>query len=167
MKTELTPGMEQAARPRHRWRTTLWLGGTVGVLLLLLIFVWSAMRMRTETAPTDVDYATTRLTDNGLFQVSYLAPAGSPPINQIHTWTLQVTTPDGRPVENATIAVDGDMPQHGHGLPTRPQVTQYLGDGQYLVEGIRFQMGGWWIMTFEITAGDRTDGVTFNLQLQR
>ena len=26
------------------------------------------------------------------------------------------------------IGVDGDMPQHGHGLPTRPQVTDYLGD---------------------------------------
>jgi hypothetical protein len=42
---------------------------------------------------------------------------------------------NGEPVENATIAVDGDMPEHGHGLPTCPQVTKYLGNGDYLVEG--------------------------------
>ena len=53
---------------------------------------------------------------------------------------------------DAAITVDGDMPQHGHGLPTRPQVTKHLGNGDYLVEGMKFQMGGWWVVDFTIDA---------------
>jgi hypothetical protein len=58
------------------------------------------------------------------------------------------------------------MPQHGHGLPTAPQVTEYLGNGDYLVEGMKFQMGGWWEVRFNITAGDLNDTITFNLTLE-
>ena len=83
----------------------------------------------------------------------------------MHQWTLHVETVDGQPVENATIAVDGDMPEHGHGLPTRPQVTKYLGNGDYLVEGMKFQMGGWWVMDFTITTTKHTDAVHFNMKL--
>ena len=50
------------------------------------------------------------------------------------------------------IQVSGDMPEHRHGMPTQPQVTQNLGGGDYLVEGMRFQMGGWWAVTFAIDA---------------
>ena len=118
-----------------------------------------------SSAPSGLDYATERSTDNGAFQVSY-ASEESIAINQIHTWTLHVETADGQPVENATITVDGGMPQHGHGLPTAPQVTEYLGDGDYLVEGMKFQMGGWWEVKFNITASDVTDTITFNLNLE-
>jgi hypothetical protein len=145
----------------------LWLGGIMAGLLLVLAIAWGLMMTRMGSVPANLDYATTRLTDNGLYRVSYVTRDTAPPINQLHTWTLRVETADSRPVENATITVDGDMPQHGHGLPTRPQVTQYLGNGEYLVEGLRFQMGGWWIVEFDITAEGQTDHVTFNLMLQR
>src|SRR4249920_3274177 len=32
---------------------------------------------------------------------------------------------------------DGGMPQHGHGLPTRPVVSRELADGTYLMEGMK------------------------------
>jgi hypothetical protein len=83
----------------------------------------------------------------------------------MHKWTLHVETADGELVENATITVDGDMPEHGHGLPTRPRVTEYLGNGDYLVEGVKFQMGGWWVMDFTITTDSLTDAVHFNMKL--
>ena len=118
-----------------------------------------------SSAPSELDYATERTTDNGVFKVSY-SSEDTITINQMHTWTLHVETADGQPVENATITVDGGMPQHGHGLPTAPQVTEYLGDGDYLVEGMKFQMGGWWEVKFNITAGDLTDTITFNLTLE-
>ena len=63
----------------------------------------------------------------------------------MHQWTLHVERADGTPVDDATITVDGDMPQHGHGMPTQPQVTENLGNGDYLVDGLKFQMGGWWL----------------------
>ena len=78
---------------------------------------------------------------------------------------LEVRDAEGRPVEAATITVDGGMPEHGHGLPTQPRVTQHLGDGIYTVEGVRFNMGGWWELKFGITTPMGTDTVTFNLAL--
>ncbi|MDP3899435.1 MAG: FixH family protein, partial [Mesorhizobium sp.] len=83
----------------------------------------------------------------------------------LHNWVLTVTTPDGNPVEGATIAVDGGMPQHGHGLPTAPAATSYLGEGRYRIEGVRFNMGGWWEFKFAIEAAPGADAVTFNLSL--
>ena len=67
-----------------------------------------------------------------------------------------------KPVQDATITLDGDMPQHGHGLPTQPRVTKYLGNGDYLVEGMKFQMGGWWLVDFTMGADSQTDAVHFN-----
>jgi hypothetical protein len=116
--------------------------------------------------PADLDYATTRLSENGLFRLSFTASEPAIPINLLHTWALHVETPDGQPVDDAIIAVDGRMPQHGHGLPTRPQVTQNLGGGDYLVEGMKFQMGGWWVIEFDITVDGQTDQVSFNLMLK-
>jgi hypothetical protein len=58
------------------------------------------------------------------------------------------------------------MPQHGHGLPTQPQVTQSLGNGDYLVEGMKFQMAGWWVVDFNIDSAGQRDNVRFNLILQ-
>jgi hypothetical protein len=54
------------------------------------------------------------------------------------------------------------MPQHGHGLPTKPQVTKELEDGTYLLEGMKFSMTGWWEIKLAIEAAEGADKVTFN-----
>jgi hypothetical protein len=119
-----------------------------------------------STAPGELDTSTELPTDNGLYRVSFTSNLNPISINQMHTWTLHVETADGQIVEDAVILVDGGMPQHGHDLPTRPQVTQYLGNGDYLVEGLKFQMGGWWEVKFNISADGQSDNVTFNLVLE-
>lgn len=146
-----------------RWGKRFRVAGIVaGALLVVLVSVgWWWM----SYVPSDLDYSTTRLTENGLYQVSYQPSQDPIPVNQLHTWTLTLATPDGQPLEHAHITVDGDMPQHGHGLPTQPLVTEYLGDGRYLVEGVKFQMGGWWVMDFAVEAGAGTDQVRFNFIL--
>jgi hypothetical protein len=101
-----------------------------------------------------------------MFRISYTSNVKPIPLNQIHSWTLHVETANGQPLENADISVDGGMPQHGHGLPTRPQVTENLGGGDYLVEGMNFQMSGWWEVRFGIGAGDQSDTATFNIILE-
>ncbi len=121
-------------------------------------------RMQPPQSPAE--YATERDSAQGTFRVSYGTDAGVP-IGRLHAWTLRVQRPDGSPVPDAAIAVDGDMPQHLHGLPTRPRVGGHLGNGEYLVEGVKFQMGGWWVMDFDITAGGRTERVRFHLQLKK
>jgi hypothetical protein len=117
------------------------------------------------TPTKGLDFSTTHLSENGLFLVSYTSSESVVPVNQMHQWTLHVETVDGELVENAAITVNGDMPEHGHVLPTRPQVTEYLGNGDYLVEGMKFQMGGWWVMDFTITTNGHTDAVHFNMKL--
>jgi hypothetical protein len=84
---------------------------------------------------------------------------------RLQTVRVAITDAAGHPVDDATIQVDGGMPQHGHGLPTRPRVTRALGDGLYEIEGVRFNMGGWWEFTLSIATASGTDLVTFNLQL--
>ena len=54
------------------------------------------------------------------------------------------------------------MPAHGHGLPTAPRVTEILGDGRYLVNAARFNMAGWWQVTFAIE-GHHADTASFNI----
>ncbi len=51
----------------------------------------------------------------------------------------------------------------GHGLPTQPRVTQELGEGRYLVEGMKFSMTGWWEIKLKLQSADGgPDSVTFN-----
>jgi hypothetical protein len=121
-----------------------------------------------EPAPAAArDYASQRLSDQGVYRVSYQVEDGAVAIRRLHNWRLHIERTDGSPVTDATVEVDGDMPEHRHGLPTRPRVTRHLGNGDYLVEGIKFQMGGWWVMDFTIASGARKDKVQFNLQLQK
>ena len=89
------------------------------------------------------------------------------PLRPRRMQTVRVATTDaaGAPVDNATIQIDGGMPEHGHGLPTRPRVTRALGNGLYEIEGVRFNMGGWWEFKLAINAPSGADVVTFNLAL--
>jgi hypothetical protein len=136
---------------------------TTAFATLAALSVFTAWMNR---APADTDYATTRMSERGAYRVSYTSQAAPVPINRMHAWTLRVETRDGQPVTDAVMKVDGDMPGHGHGLPTKPQVTQHLGNGEYRVEGLKFQMGGWWVMEFTVDAGGLKDVAKFNLKLE-
>lgn len=113
-------------------------------------------------APTNLDVSLKRPTDAGKFIVTLQPPQPAPAINQIHSWTISVATPAGVPVKEARISVDGGMPQHGHGLPTRPRVTKELADGEYLLEGMKFSMTGWWQIKLAVATSIAADKVTFN-----
>ena len=84
---------------------------------------------------------------------------------RMQTVRVAITGAAGAPVDNATIQIDGGMPEHRHGLPTRPRVTHALGNELYEIEGVRFNLGGWWEFTLAINAPSGSDVVTFNLAL--
>lgn len=81
--------------------------------------------------------------------------------------SLRITVVDGGglPVEGAAMTIGGGMPQHGHGLPTRPRMTRAIAAGTYEIEGVRFNMGGWWEFKVTIATDRGEDTVTFNLSL--
>src|SRR5262245_16676677 len=97
--------------------------------------------------------------------IATLAPEGQLRPRRLQTVRVVVTDDSGQAIDGATLTIDGGMPQHGHGLPTRPRVTRTLGDGAYEIEGVRFNMGGWWEFKLAINAASGSDIVTFNLAL--
>lgn len=72
------------------------------------------------------------------------------PLNQMHNWIISLHSASGAAIEDASILLGGGMPQHDHGLATNPRVTRYLGEGRYLIEGIRFHMPGAWLMEIQV-----------------
>lgn len=86
-------------------------------------------------------------------------------INKIHSWVLSIQTISGDPVTTAEISVDGGMPLHDHGMPTRPRVTENLGNGRYRLEGLRFHMNGQWEVSVTVKADGEVDTVIIALDL--
>lgn len=122
------------------------------------------------TRPAQIDTGTTQLSQQGLYRVSYQADLDPIPINTLHAWTLLIETAAGEPVAGATVGVEGGMPEHNHGMPTQPIVTEgdTAGDGgagSYRVEGMKFQMPGWWTVTVTVEAGGQKDSAVFHLLL--
>ena len=140
----------------HRFITTA---------LALTVFAATAGCM---SAPSNLDLSLTRPTVDNKFVVTLQPPARPAAINQLHSWQVRLATPAGAPIAHARITVDGGMPQHGHGLPTRPRVTQLTQltqegtDGSYVIEGMKFSMTGWWEIKLAIDSPEGADQVTFN-----
>ena len=86
-------------------------------------------------------------------------------INLMHSWRLRLTDADGAPVTGALFEVLGGMPEHDHGLPTRPEVTAELEPGVYLLQGVRFHMPGRWLFEFGMTLGEDIDGAAIEFEL--
>lgn len=94
--------------------------------------------------------------------VSELSPLA---INRIHSWRLYLTDADNTPLSGAKIGVSGGMPDHDHGLPTRPRLTGEPEPGVYLLEGLRFHMPGRWRMDFSIALDGDADSASLEFEL--
>jgi len=104
------------------------------------------------------------VSERGIYVVSYESSLQPIAINQMHAWTLHISS-DGEAVVGAELSVEGGMPMHNHGLPTRPRITKELGEGKYQLDGMRFHMQGDWEVSIEIKADGRTDTVVITLAL--
>ncbi len=133
-------------------------------LVLLAAVGFMAWRMM-QPPPNDLDLARSKPTTAGHFVVAVEPEGGAMVQGPLHAWIATVSSPAGAATEGATIAIDGGMPQHGHGLPTEPRVTGSAGPGKYRIEGVKFNMGGWWVLRLKIDAAGVSDTVEFNLVL--
>lgn len=134
-------------------RLKQWRAGRAAAAVILLLAL-----------PGTSPFAESWESERGIFAVSYESSIEPIAINQMHSWTV-VLVRDGKPVGGAELVVSGGMPAHDHGMPTRPRVTEELGQGRYLLEGMRFHMGGYWEVTIEIEAGPTRDKVVIQLNL--
>ena len=116
--------------------------------------------------PRELDLSLSRATERSVFRVQLASEAAPVPISKLHQWTVHLTGADGAPVTGASLAVDGGMPEHHHGLPTAPRVEAAATPGDYVIKGMKFSMTGWWVLKVDVTAPDgRTDRATFNIVL--
>ena len=116
--------------------------------------------------PSDLDTSTSKRSDGELFEVTVTSNMDPLVLNEIHSWTVHIEDADGQVVKGAEIIVDGGMPQHNHGFPTEPRITEELGEGNYLLEGVKFSMAGWWEIKLDISSGSSSDTVVFNIVIE-
>jgi cytochrome c peroxidase len=102
-------------------------------------------------APTAAAFEVAMQSRNGYYQAVLHTPGEVPPVAQTHSWTLTLQTRDGRAFVPGQLSLGGGMPAHGHGLPTEPRVTRHLGDGRFLIEGLRFNMSGRWQISISLS----------------
>lgn len=136
-------------------------------IIAAIFFTLSACgAMHGAVPPPPSDFGTGPRTSAHQLYVVTLQGADALKARKLYTVVATVIdAKTGLPVTDATLTIGGGMPQHGHGLPTRPRVTQNLGAGSYEISGLRFNMGGWWTFELTIITPAGTDTVTFNLQI--
>jgi hypothetical protein len=103
--------------------------------------------------------------DGGLYQIR-TRPAELPlKLHQMHDWIVGIELVGESSEIPTAVRFDGGMPSHGHGFVTRPRVTQNLGGGEFLVEGVKFHMPGDWMLQITVTSRGATDQVSFPLRV--
>lgn len=88
-----------------------------------------------------------------------------PPLNemfQVRVTVFDAKTPT-QPHRDATIEVDAVMPEHGHGMNTRPS-GDWHGDA-YVADGLLFHMPGKWQLWVDVTRQGRRERARFDLEL--
>jgi hypothetical protein len=88
-------------------------------------------------------------TSGGSYQIT-LRPMTPPVVGGYQSWAVGISGHGNRRVD-PSLAVRGGMPGHGHGLPSEPQVRR-VAPGQFLLEGLQFNMPGEWVLHFDVVA---------------
>jgi hypothetical protein len=80
-------------------------------------------------------------TVDGSFYVRYTPTPDPIPVSELFTVEVEVyeSSEMSSPVSGADLSIAAEMPTHGHGMNTEPQVTAN-GDGTYTIEGMKFHM---------------------------
>jgi cytochrome c peroxidase len=144
-----------------------------GLLALILMLAVSPLhadsrdvvaRLRRLNQPVPAEFDTSRVRKTSNLSVSY--EAGDLRLRTPQDWILVIKDRQDQPVEGAQVKFTGGMPQHGHSFATDPGIRE-LGQGRYGVDGIQFQMPGWWAIEVEIVRRDHAkESVRFDLLLE-
>jgi hypothetical protein len=138
-------------------------GGRAALLVFALLggqAEWAAADERREAPPAQRWHAGA---DGGHFSGTLGPRQGRVRFGAFQDWVLTLMDAGGEPVYPARIAVGGGMPAHGHGLPTQPVVTDYLGEGRYRIEGMKLSMSGRWLLVFAIETPGARDRIVFDV----
>lgn len=76
-----------------------------------------------------------------------------------------VVTPAAGAAAAANVVVDADMPDHGHGMNTKPE-TIHEGGERYRADGMLFHMEGDWSISVEVAAGGTKERALFPVSIE-
>ena len=67
-------------------------------------------------------------------------------------------------VRDATVRVDAEMPEHGHGMNVQPETVEQL-DGSYRVKGMLLHMAGYWLLHVDVVEKGLFERTSFRIDL--
>lgn len=89
-------------------------------------------------------------TEGGCYDLELRAEPAPPALGELFAIVTTVRhAGTGALAADARVALDATMPQHGHGMVTRPAHAA-LGDGQHRSEGMKLHMPGRWVLTARV-----------------
>lgn len=124
--------------------------------------LWATASPAAVTSDSPVQ---TGLSEQGHYRVTVRPEGDAVPVGELHNWLIRVETVDGELFIPRQLVLLAGMPEHGHGLASSPRVTQYLESGDFLVEGVRFQMTGLWDIVVHVTGPRGPDTANFTMEL--
>lgn len=106
--------------------------------------------------------ARTATSADGTYLVGWEPVGGVIPDAEPFAIAIEVRRADGRPIDpRATVAVDAEMPHHGHGMNLVPTVQPHpSGAGRFVAEGMLLHMSGRWVLAIDV----EEDGVAERTQ---
>ncbi len=110
------------------------------------------------------DTTTMSDTDGGVFHVTYTTDPD--PIVESEEFAITFVVYDAAdtstPLTDTTVAAEGWMPVHGHGMNVTPVASQNT-DGSWTVAPFQFHMSGHWEIPVDVSQATETDTVTFHV----
>lgn len=109
-----------------------------------------------------------RITSNaGGYEVVFALVPAKVPLNEPFEIQACVTVKSGASIDarNLVVSVDAAMPQHQHGMNTKPRIER-TGDGCIHAVGMLFHMVGRWELYFDITRNGITERAQTEIMLE-
>ena len=104
-----------------------------------------------------------RLAQTKSFRVTLQTDPAQIPVNEHFVMVFTVQSIAGTKIPGQ-VAVNADMPSHGHGMNTKPRLTA-LGDGRWRVEGMLFHMPGAWEIYVYVGRDQAMERAVFPVEL--
>lgn len=133
------------------------------VLVVLIAGIWFPAIAAAGPAVDARSAASSTTSVRGLYKASIWSPRVPTPLNETHSWRMKLAAPGGAAVSGAGMTLRGGLRDRPHPLPTAPRITRDLGNGVYLIEGVKFDRHGWWRLTVEIAVPAGKDSVSFDI----
>jgi hypothetical protein len=111
------------------------------------------------------------------YLVSLEFTPADPPMGELFEVVAHVKARDGTVLEDCVVKLDARMPDHGHGMETKPiddpgvcpptgtpGPCKHAG-GVYTTTGFKFHMPGRWAVTVDVSGSEGIDSTAFDYEM--